>query len=178
MKQAKVLWFTGLSGAGKTTIAQKLAQHFRQDGYKVKMLDGDHVRETLHCHLGFSPEDITENNRLIAELCVKYSKDFDYILVPIISPFRESRSDARKLIGPSFIEVFVKASLDEVMRRDSKGLYQKAIKGEVKNFIGIDENVPYEAPENPEIILDTETEPADALVENVVEYVCGEKEKV
>ena len=168
MRQGMVLWFTGLSGAGKTTIAHRLAEILKQQGRTVKILDGDTMRRELHCHLGFTPEDIRENNRLVAELCLKNSAGCDYLLVPIISPFRESRASARQRVGKKFLEIYVKASLKEVMRRDCKGLYQKALKGEIKNFIGIDPAVPYEEPQRPDIILDTETQSIDQSVEKVL----------
>jgi pyruvate kinase len=151
---AKVLWFTGLSGSGKTTLADNLKLELERKDKSVKIIDGDVVRETLHKHLGFSEEDIKENNRLIAELCKKEQKNYDYILVPIISPYKESRENARNLLRDSFVEVYINCSLEGCKNRDVKGLYQKISKGELKNFIGV--HTPYEAPENPEIIIDTE----------------------
>src|SRR3989338_3893085 len=109
---AKVLWFTGLSGSGKTTIALALQKELEKRNKKVRIFDGDIVRQELHKHLGFTPADIKENNRLISELCLKHINDFDFILVPIISPFTESRKKARTLLGKSFIEIYVKAPLE------------------------------------------------------------------
>src|SRR3989338_2805235 len=122
---AKVLWFTGLSGSGKTTIALALQKELEKRNKKFKVFDGDVVRQKLHKHLGFTPEDIKENNRLIAELCLKQINKYDFILVPIISPFRESRENARKILGNSFIEVYVKALLETVIERDVKVYYKK-----------------------------------------------------
>lgn len=168
---AKVLWFTGLSGSGKTTIALELKKKLEAKGKKVKIFDGDIVRTELHKHLGFTPEDIKENNRLISELCLKHLNEFDFILVPIISPFRESRKKARILLGDSFVEVYVKAPLDVVIKRDVKGHYKKALMGEIKNFIGIDKNVPYEEPSKADIILDTEKKDVGSCVQQIIGYL-------
>lgn len=165
---AKVLWFTGLSGSGKTTIAEKLQEELKNSGRTVKILDGDVVRTTLHKHLGFSPEDIKENNHLIAELCLKYSGEYDYILVPIISPFIESRKKARDLLNKDFIEVYIKCPLEKCMERDVKGHYKKVLSGEIKEFIGI--HTPYEIPENPEIILDTVNQDVGECVKEIITF--------
>ncbi len=164
----KVLWMTGLSGSGKTTISSVLREKLEKLGKKVKILDGDDVRNTLHKHLGFTPQDIKQNNRLIVDLCKRHSKEFDFILVPIISPFRESREYARKELGLDFIEVFIKCSLKECIRRDVKGHYKKALSGEMENFIGISDNVPYEEPKSPEIIANTEKESVEESVEKIL----------
>src|SRR3989338_445100 len=122
----QVLWFTGLSGSGKSTIADKISEKLKNKGYSVKILDGDVVRNTLHRHLGFTKKDILLNNKLISGLALKYLKDYDIILIPIISPYRISRESARKLLGGCFAEVYIKATLKECIRRDVKGLYKKA----------------------------------------------------
>ena len=150
-----VLWFTGLSGAGKTTIANSLKGKLEAMGKRVEVLDGDVVRETLHKNLGFTPEDIKENNRLIAELAKARMTEADVILVPIISPFKESRKLARETIGASFFEVFVNCPTEVVIDRDTKGLYGKAERGEIENLIGYHPEVPYEAPEHPDIEIKT-----------------------
>jgi len=150
---AFVFWFTGLSGAGKTTITDCVAKELTNRGQKVKVFDGDVVRRQFHRHLGFCPEDIRENNRVIAEYCRKEMLEADYIFVPIISPFADSRQAAREVIGETFRLVYVKTSLKEVKRRDTKGLYQKALAGQIQNFIGIDPNVPYEPPLNADLVL-------------------------
>lgn len=169
--KAKVLWFTGLSGSGKTTIALLLKEKLEKLNKKVKILDGDDVRKTLHKHLGFTPEDIKENNRLILELCLDSLNDFDYILVPIISPFRESRQNARNVLNELFIEVYIKCSLEECIKRDCKGHYKKALAGEIKNFIGIAKENPYEHPHNPEITIDTEKESIEESVAKILAYL-------
>ena len=156
MTAAKIAWFTGLSGAGKSTIAERTAELLIERGQKVLILDGDAVREFVHHHLGFTPEDIRENNRLMVGLCQKNQSDYDYILVPIISPFIDSRAHARDNLGNSFFEVHVSASLDEVRKRDPKGLYQKMSTGEITDLIGVGAGAPYEPPESPELALDTQ----------------------
>ena len=170
-KKAHVIWFTGLSGAGKTTLSQKVSDVLSSKKYAVKILDGDIVRRELHRHLGFTPEDIQENIRLLSELCLKFAGDCDFILVAAISPFRQARLKAREKIGSGFMEVYVKASLEEVIRRDTKGLYKKALNGEIKNFIGIDPIVPYEAPLDPEVIIDTEHESISDSVHVIIKKV-------
>lgn len=156
ISKAKIIWFTGLSGSGKTTVADLLKEELEKQGKKVAVFDGDIVRKEINPHLGFTPEDIKENNKIIMGLCQKAQKENDFILVTIISPFKESRNLARQLFGSDFIEVFTSCSLDECKRRDVKGLYKKAESGEIPNFIGL--HVPYEPPENPEIILNTSEE--------------------
>jgi len=151
----KVLWFTGLSGSGKTTIAEKLKAELEQLGKKVELLDGDVVRNTLHKNLGFTPKDIHENNRLLTLLAREKALKADLVLLPIISPFREDREKARTFLGKDFVEVFIDASLDECIKRDVKGHYKKSLAGEIKNFIGIAEENPYQPPLNPEIKIET-----------------------
>lgn len=152
-----VIWFTGLSGSGKTTIALRLKEGLELLGKSVEILDGDVVRGTLNKHLGFSRADIKENNRLIAELARKKMKKADFILVPIISPYREDRAMAKSIIGDSFIELFINSSLQKCIERDVKGLYKKALAGNIKSFIGVSDSNPYETPLNPDIELDTES---------------------
>ena len=151
-----VVWLTGMSGAGKTTIAKGIYTHLVEQGQKVKLLDGDEIRNNFHPHLSFSPDDIIKNNELIVQMCESLKTDFNYILVSIISPFKCSRLYAREVFGTGFVEVFVKASVKTLIERDVKGLYKKALSGEIDNFIGISPTVPYEPPENPEIIINTE----------------------
>lgn len=154
----KVLWFTGLSGSGKTTIAEELQRQL--DG-NVEILDGDVVRDTLHKTLGFSREDIRENNRLIAELAAKSTAEV--VLVPIISPYREDRAMAKSIIGEGFTEVYISTSLQECQQRDVKGLYHKAAHGEITNMIGVAESNPYEIPLQPDIVVSTTGSVAESV---------------
>jgi adenylylsulfate kinase len=169
--KAVVLWFTGLSGSGKTTLALKLSSKLKKKGKKVKIIDGDEIRNSIHSTLTFSPKDIKKNNQLIAQLCKKYIDRYNFILVPIISPFRDSRVSAKSLIGSNFIEVYIKTTLETVIKRDVKGLYKKALNGEIKNFIGIDKKVPYEPPLFPEIIVNTELDMPEESVSKIIKYL-------
>ena len=156
MTANKIAWFTGLSGAGKSTIAQKTADLLRDYQCSVNVLDGDIVRTMAHRHLGFSPEDIRENNRLIAEKCLALAQDYDFTLVAIISPYQDSRKAARHFLGKSFIEIYVRASLKEVMKRDPKGIYEQSRLGNLTGLIGVAPEVPYQPPDSPDLTLDTE----------------------
>jgi len=150
------LWFTGLSGAGKSTIAQIVESELRERGYKVEVLDGDVVRTNLSKGLGFSKEDRDTNIRRIAFVADLLSRNGVVAITAAISPYREIRDEARALMGARFIEIHVKASVEECARRDVKGLYEKAMRGEIKEFTGVSD--PYEEPLKPELVLDTEAE--------------------
>ena len=155
-KKGKVIWFTGLSGSGKTTLAIEIKKKLEKKGNKIKIIDGDVIRDTIHRSLTFSEDDILLNNKLIAELTKKLLINFDYILVPIISPYVKGRAKAKDIIGDeNFIELFISTPIDECKARDPKGLYKKAINGEINNFIGVDESSPYEIPDSPDISAET-----------------------
>lgn len=150
------LWFTGLSGAGKTTIAHLVGPELEERGKIVEYLDGDVVRTHLSKGLGFSKEDRDTNIERIGWVASRLTRHGAAVIVAAISPYRETRETARRLVegyGP-FVEVHVHASVDECARRDVKGLYAKAFAGEIKGFTGVDD--PYEAPERAEIAVDTE----------------------
>ncbi len=153
------LWFTGLSGAGKTTISHIVEKQLRDRGSRVEVLDGDVVRENLSKGLGFSKEDRDTNIRRIAFVADLLSRNGVPVITAAISPYRDIRDEARELMGDRFIEVFVKASVEVCAERDVKGLYEKAFKGEIKEFTGVSD--PYEPPLNPELILDTEHDSAE-----------------
>lgn len=170
-KRAIVFWFAGLSGSGKTTITQALVEKLSAQGKTVKIFDGDVVRQELNTHLGFTPADIRENNRIIAELCAKNRALYDYIFVPIISPFEDARVAAREKLAPDFYVVYIKASLEEVMKRDVKGLYKKAVAGEIHHFIGLDPQVPFQVPKSPDLILDTQEENSELSVSKFLEFI-------
>lgn len=170
-KWAKVLWFTGLSGSGKSTLADKLVSYLKNKGQKASIFDGDTIREELHKTLDFSPEGIKENNRLIVKLCKKHQAEYDYILVSVIAPFTESRKNARKILGDDYVEIYVKASLDSVIKRDVKGLYKKALVGQIDNFIGVSINVSYQEPENPDILVDTDVESEEESFEIILKQL-------
>jgi adenylylsulfate kinase len=172
---AVVVWFTGLSGAGKSTIARGLKERLEQINKKVLIVDGDAVRETAHRHLGFSPEDIHENNRLIAELAQEKAPEYDYILVPIISPYRADRAHARQVIGNNFVELFLNCSVEQCAERDTKGLYAKAERGEIANLIGVSPSNPYEAPTQPEIQIETSTQTPEESIADVFHFLVAKE---
>lgn len=169
LNKSRVIWFTGLSGAGKTTLAKKLFNYLSLKEKKVIILDGDTIRSETHKDLDFSPDGIKKNNELITELCIGHLREFDYVIVSVIAPFAESRKEARGVLGEAYTEVFVKASLETLIERDTKKLYKKALKGDIQNFIGIDPNVPYQIPENSDIIIETENENEEKSFENLLE---------
>src|SRR6266700_2357393 len=150
------LWFTGLSGAGKTTIAHLVGPELERRGHVVEYLDGDTVRMHLSKGLGFSKEDRDTNIERIGWVASRLTRQGAAVICAAISPYEETRRKARELVEEwgTFVEVFVAASVDECARRDVKGLYEKAFKGEIKGFTGVDD--PYETPSDPELVLDTE----------------------
>ena len=160
------LWFTGLSGAGKTTISQVVAQKIKSQNRNVEILDGDIVRLNLTKGLGFSKEDRDENIRRIGFVSNLLTRNGVIVVVSAISPYREIRDEVRQKIG-DFIEIFVNAPLEVCEGRDVKGLYARARAGEIKQFTGIDD--PYEAPLNPEIECRTDKETLDESVAKVMD---------
>lgn len=168
--KAMVLWFTGLSGSGKSTIARELEKRLFEAGKKTMLLDGDQVRHGLNGDLGFSDKDRAENIRRVAHLAKLFFEHGNIVLCTFISPFKNERELARNLVpADRFIEVFVDCPLDEAEKRDPKGLYKKARSGAIKDFTGIDS--PYEAPENPEIILNTKELSVDEAVDKLLELL-------
>ncbi len=166
-----VLWFTGMSGAGKTTIAENISAQLRENNLNPLILDGDAIRGSLHKHLSFSKEDIMENNRLISELCVEKMSDYDVIIVPIISPYKISRKKARETIGSNFFEIYIETPLDILIKRDSKGLYQKSLEGKIDNLIGFSKKNVYEKPENPDLIINTHDETVEDSVRKLMNHI-------
>ena len=149
-----LLWFTGLSGSGKSTIANAVDQALIGAGIHSYILDGDNVRKGLNNNLGFSPQDRTENIRRIAEVANLMVDAGLVVLAAFVSPYREDRENIKQIVGAhNFVEIFINTPLEECERRDVKGLYARARKGEISNFTGI--NAPYEAPVNPDIEIDT-----------------------
>ncbi len=153
--QGFTVWFTGLSGAGKTALAMKLEEVLRERGLKVERLDGDIVRQSLTRDLGFSQEDRNMNIERVTFVAKLLTRNGVAVLCSFISPYRARRAKSRKEIG-NFVEVFCKSSLDALIERDVKGLYKKALSGEIQNFTGVSD--PYEEPENPEIVVETDKE--------------------
>lgn len=169
-QKPRCVWFTGLSGAGKSTIANLLEKRLHADGKHTYILDGDNVRRGLSRDLGFTEADRAENVRRVAEVARLMVDAGLIVLVALISPFRAERRFARALFAEGeFIEVFVDAPLEECERRDPKGLYARARRGEIKNFTGIDSV--YEPPESPEIHLRTAEASPEACVKTVLQYL-------
>ena len=162
------LWFTGLSGSGKSTIAHLVGPELDRRGLVVEYLDGDTVRTHLSKGLGFSKDDRDTNIERIGWVASRITRQGGAVIAAAISPYEETRRKARAMVeefGP-FVEVFVSASVDECARRDVNGLYAKAFAGEIKGFTGVDD--PYEAPESPEIVVDTEAQTPEESAQIVV----------
>jgi adenylylsulfate kinase len=183
-RQGFTLWFTGLSGSGKTTLAHGVEQKLRDRGLKVEVLDGDVIRTNLSKGLGFSKEDRDTNIKRIGFVCKLLTRNGVAAIASAISPYREVRDYVRQDIG-RFVEVYCRCPVDVLIERDVKGLYQKALDGEIENFTGISD--PYEEPLNPEVIVDTDREGPEESVAKIIakleelEYVpqaAGEDESV
>lgn len=164
-----VVWFTGLSGAGKTTLAESVRQELVQRGTRVEMLDGDIVRTHLSKGLGFSKEDRDTNIRRIGFVCHLLCRNGVVALASAISPYRSVRDEVRAMVGSHFIEVFVDCPLEECIRRDVKGLYQKALEGQIPYFTGISD--PYEPPANPELRVRSNLEDLSFSTQRVLAYL-------
>ncbi len=165
MSKGVTIWFTGLSGSGKSTIARILEKRLKALGRKVEILDGDVVRTNLSKGLGFSKEDRDTNIKRIGFVCHLLTRNDVVAISAAISPYREVRDFNRSLIG-NFVEVYTKCSLDECMKRDVKGLYKKAMAGEIKGFTGVDD--PYEEPLHAEVIVETDKETAEQSTERIL----------
>lgn len=165
-----VLWFTGLSACGKSTVANTVDHLLHSEGKRSFVLDGDNIRMGLNKNLGFSPEDRTENIRRIGEVAKLFSSAGIITSTAFISPYKADRDLVRALLQPGeFIEIYVNASLETCEARDPKGLYKKARAGQVPNFTGI--SAPYEAPDKPELVLDANTKSIDDLAQEVLAYL-------
>ena len=169
-QHAKVLWMTGLSGSGKTTIAIALEKKLRDLGFLTQLLDGDNVRVGINNNLGFSEADRDENIRRIAEVSKLFLNCGVITISCFVSPTIEIRENAKQIIGThDFIEIFINTPLEVCEKRDVKGLYKKARAGEIKNFTGID--APFEAPLNPDVDVKTTTESIEESANQILEYV-------
>lgn len=165
-----VLWFTGLPSSGKSTLAHEVERLLFERGCNSYVLDGDNIRHRLNKDLGFSPEDRKENIRRIGEVANLFADAGVIVLTAFISPYQEDRDQARGLNEPErFIEIYCKCSVDECERRDPKGLWRRARQGEIEGFTGV--SAPYEAPESPEIAVDTDKHNLTKCAEQIIRYL-------
>ena len=163
-----VVWLTGLPGSGKTTIAQRLLHELNKRHNKVELFDGDEVRRNLSRGLGFSKEDRDTHNKRIIYVCKLLTRNGVSAIVSLISPYRSTRAYARQNL-PKLVEVYIKCSIKTCIQRDPKGLYKKALTGEITNMTGIQD--PYEEPLNPEVIVDTEHEEAEESLAKILKHL-------
>jgi adenylylsulfate kinase len=166
--QGFTVWFTGIPCCGKTTIADQVATLLKKKDYTVERLDGDVVRQGLTSDLGFSKKDRDENIRRVTFVAKMLTRNNVVVLATFVSPYREQRRNARKEIE-RFVEVYVRCPVEICMKRDAKGMYRKALEGKIKHFTGVDD--PYEEPEHPELILNTDTESIEESVKKVMHSI-------
>ncbi|EMQ95962.1 MAG: adenylyl-sulfate kinase [Xanthomarina sp.] len=165
-----LMWFTGLSGSGKSTIANVVEQELHKKGIKTYILDGDNIRKGINNDLSFSPEDRTENIRRIAETANLMVDAGLVVLAAFVSPYKKDRENIKSIVKDvNFVEIYVNTSLEECEKRDVKGLYKKARAGEIKNMTGI--SAPYEAPEDPDVEINTEQVSVEQAVKQIIEYI-------
>jgi adenylylsulfate kinase len=169
-----IVWLTGLSGSGKSTLASQLEERLFKKGVRTYVLDGDNVRMGLNRDLGFSAEDREENIRRIGEVAKLFVDAGLVVITAFISPYKKDRAIARSLVGmDEFVEIYVKCSLEVCEDRDTKGFYKKARSGMIKQFTGIDD--PYEEPENPEIVIETDKMSIQRSVEEILNFLEAKK---
>ncbi len=168
MMEGVTVWFTGLPCSGKSTIADRVAEILKEKGYRVERLDGDILRKHISKDLGFSKEDRFENLRRAGFIAKLLTRNGVIVLASFVSPYKEIREELKKEIG-NFIEVYVKASRETCIKRDVKGMWKKAINGEIKNFTGWDD--PYEEPEDPDLIIDTDKESIEESTSKVLDLL-------
>lgn len=165
-----LMWFTGLSGSGKSTIANVVEQELHKKGIKTYILDGDNIRKGINNDLSFSPEDRTENIRRIAETANLMVDAGLVVLAAFVSPYKKDRENIKSIVKDvNFVEIYVNTSLEECEKRDVKGLYKKARAGEIQNMTGI--SAPYEAPEHPDVEIKTEHVSVEQAVQQIIEYI-------
>ena len=174
LERGLVVWFTGLPGSGKTTIANGVAEILRASGYRVEVLDGDWARKTVSKGAGFTREERKRHLHRIAWIARLLARNGVIVLCSFVSPYRDVRREVREIVEEEtpFLEVYVKCSVEEAIRRDPKGLYAKALRGEIKHMTGIDD--PYEPPEKPELVVDTESNSIETNVKKVLELLRAE----
>ena len=162
-----IIWCTGLSGSGKTTICSLLADMLKSNDYSVEWYDGDRVREELKIESDFSKEGILKNNFEVINKINKVKGKVDYIIISLITPFNKVREYARKTFGKDYFEVYLKCDKNTLIERDTKGLYKKALNGELDNLIGFSDKIPYEEPSKPDLLLETNLISPDDAVKKI-----------
>jgi adenylylsulfate kinase len=168
--KSAIVWFTGLSSSGKSTVAHAVEEQLHQIGCRTLVFDGDNVRHGLNKNLGFSREERKENIRRIGEMCKLFAEAGIIALTAFISPYREDRNMIRQMVREGdFIEIYCNCCLEVCESRDKKGIYARARKGEIKEFTGI--SAPYEVPENPDVVIDTESMTIERCVAKVINYL-------
>jgi adenylyl-sulfate kinase len=168
MKKGIVIWLTGLPCSGKTSISKEIEKYFKENNFPIQRLDGDIVRKTISNDLGFSKEDRDLNIERLSYIAQMLSENGVNVVSAFVSPYQKMRDFTRSLCE-NFIEVYVDCGIDECKRRDVKGMYAKAIKGEIKDFTGVDD--PYEIPKNPEITVNTEKESLEESSKKIIDYI-------
>lgn len=164
-----VIWLTGLPCSGKTTISLELEKYFQKKDLSFQRLDGDIVRETISKDLGFSKEDRDKNIERLSYIAQMLADNNVNVSMAFVSPYQKMRDFAREIIGENFIEVFVKVDVEKCIERDVKGMYKKALAGEIKDFTGVQD--PFEDPVNPEIIVDTQKESVEESAQKIIDHI-------
>jgi len=155
VNKTPIIWFTGMSGSGKSTLSIELKKVLQNNSYSVQIIDGDTIRDNYTSKLGFGRQDVLTNNLNIAQKCLELRNTCDVILVPVISPYEEVRREVRKRLGPNFHLIYLTTTLDNLKKRDTKGLYAQADRGIIKDLIGYSSTTPYEEPEDADLIIET-----------------------
>ncbi len=171
IEKGLVAWFTGLPASGKTTVASLVKEELSKAGYRVELLDGDWVRKTINVGAGFTKEERERHLLRVAWIARLLARNGVIVLCSFVSPYRDVRKKIKDIIAEEvpFLEIWVKCSVEECIRRDPKGLYKKALKGEIQHFTGISD--PYEPPENPDLVIDTEHDPPEKNKEAVLDLL-------
>ncbi|UXD21570.1 adenylylsulfate kinase [Ignicoccus pacificus DSM 13166] len=178
LEKAPVIWLTGLPGSGKSTLAKNVAKKLKEMGYKVEVLDGDWVRKTINPDAGYTKEERARHLRRVAWIARLLARNGVITLCSFVSPYREVRRQIREIVEEEvpFYEIYVKCPVEECIKRDPKGLYKKALRGEIKHFTGISD--PYEPPENPDLVIDTVNESVEESTEKLLRFVLDKISKL
>jgi len=170
MLNASIIWFTGISGTGKTTLSKMLYDYLKSKGLKILIIDGDQYRKDKN-RVGFNKQTILQNNREIINLCLLKKYEYNYIIVSVISPYNQIHVESRKHFNKNYFLIFLTSDLNTLIKRDTKGLYNKAMNGELNNLIGFSPNAPYEIPINPNLTVDTTNESVNHSLNNIIKLL-------